>query len=395
MPDDSGLPFTSTEYRRRHETVTDRMADEGLDVLVVADTANVNYLSGYDAYSFYTPMFLVVTPDRPQPIWVGRGCDIGCALETTWLDDEYIDVFSDEYVDSEKHSSAYVADILSGLGHDTGTVGVEMQADYFTGAGYVQLERSLPDATIADASYLVNRVRMRKSDQEVAYHREAGRITGNAMEAALERIEPGVRECDVAADVYHALISGTDDHAGEYPAIAPLMNVGDRSIGPHFTPGPDTIAEGEPILMEWAGVVNRYHAPIARTAVIGDPPEELERAAEIIVEGLETALAAVEPGVTCEKVELAWREVTEGTMIEKETRIGYSTGIGYPPNWVEKSAHLRPGDETVLEPNMVFHMIPGYWSQDDGFGVEISESFVVTPDGAETLVDVPHDLIVL
>ena len=60
----------------------------------------------------------------------------------------------------------------------------------------------------------------------------------------------------------------------------------------------------------------------------------------------------------------------------KGSRIGYSMGLNYPPDWGEHTASLRPGDKTVLAPNMTFHMILGMWM--DNYGFEGSESFRVT-----------------
>ncbi|MFW6317771.1 MAG: M24 family metallopeptidase, partial [Halorubrum sp.] len=65
-------------------------------------------------------------------------------------------------------------------------------------------------------------------------------------------------------------------------------------------------------------------------------------------------------------------------------------GLGYPPDWGEHTASIRPGDETVLEEGMTFHMIPGLW--EDEFGVELSETFAVTSTGAETLAEFPRRL---
>ncbi len=87
-----------------------------------------------------------------------------------------------------------------------------------------------------------------------------------------------------------------------------------------------------------------------------------------------------------------WREQIEGTHVEKESRIGYSTGIGYPPTWIERTANIRPGDETILEENMVFHPLAGVWFDD--YGIEISESFRVIGDGAETFAAFPRELVV-
>jgi Xaa-Pro aminopeptidase len=111
---------------------------------------------------------------------------------------------------------------------------------------------------------------------------------------------------------------------------------------------------------------------------------------EIVVEGVEAALDVAEPGVTCERVEKEWRDTIAKYDIEKEERIGYSMGLGYPPDWGEHTASLRPGDETVLEEDMTFHMIPGLWFDD--FGAELSETFRVTSNGAETLAEFPRKL---
>jgi Xaa-Pro dipeptidase len=101
-------------------------------------------------------------------------------------------------------------------------------------------------------------------------------------------------------------------------------------------------------------------------------------------------LDAIKPGVTCEEIELAWRQVIARAGLEKESRIGYSVGLNYPPDWGEHTASLRPGDKTVLEPNMTFHMILGMWMDDWGF--ECSESLRVTDDGHETFANFPRKL---
>ena len=131
---------------------------------------------------------------------------------------------------------------------------------------------------------------------------------------------------------------------------------------------------------------------MARTVHLGKPPQKLVDTAKIVVEGLENALGAVRPGATCAEVEAAWRTTIERHGIEKESRIGYSTGLNYPPDWGESTLSLRPGDQTVLQTNMTIHMIPGIWMDD--WGVEISECFRVGEKGAETFCSFPRRLFV-
>ncbi len=384
--------FDEAEYERRIERTRALLREEGLDAVVVSDPANMNYLTGYDGWSFYVHQAVVVTPDRDEPVWIGREMDANGARATTWLSESSIRSYSDDHVHSphDLHPMDVFADVLADLDVADGRIGLEMDAYYFTAKSYVRLGKNLPEAEFEDATLLVNWVRVRKSEQELEYMREAARISENAMAAGLEAIEEGVPEYEAAAAIYDALITGTEAYGGDYPSIVPLMPSGDHTGTPHLTWTDRPFEDGDPVVIELSGCRHRYHSPMARTTFVGDPPAEIERTAEVVVEGLEAALDAAEPGVTCESVEKAWRETIAQYGIEKEDRIGYSMGLGYPPDWGEHTASLRPGDETVLEEGMTFHAIPGIWGDD--FGVEISETFHVTASGAETLADFPRRL---
>jgi ectoine hydrolase len=107
-----------------------------------------------------------------------------------------------------------------------------------------------------------------------------------------------------------------------------------------------------------------------------------------VMEGMEAVLETIRPGVSAEAVELAWRRVIERYGLKKESRIGYAMGIGYPPDWGEHTISLRAGDRTLLAENHTLHCILGMWM--DGWGLEISETILVTTDGAECLTALPR-----
>ena len=387
-----GDVFPQSEYERRVERTKERLHERDLDAIVVSDPANMNYLAGYDGWSFYVHQAVVVTRDHPEPVWVGRDMDKNGARATTWLSEPNMRAYSDDHVQSphDLHPMDFVATVLADLEVDDGRIGLEMDASYFTAKSYTRLQSNLPDAEFTDTTLLVNWLRVKKSDREIAYMEEAARISERAMQAGIDAIEAGVPEYEVAAEIYDRLIRGTDEYGGDYPAIVPLMPSGDHTGTPHLTWTDRKFEAGDPVLIELSGCRHRYHSPLARTAFVGDPPDAIERTTEIVTEGIEAALDTVEPGVTCEAVERAWRETIAQYGVEKEDRIGYSMGLGYPPDWGEHTASIRPGDETVLEEGMTFHMIPGLW--EDDFGVELSETFRVTSTGAETLADFPREL---
>ncbi len=386
-------PFERDEYIQRISKTKQRMAERGIDVLLVTDPANMNYLTGYDGWSFYTHQVVAVSLDAEEPVWIGRLMDVACARHTTFLRPENIVGYPDVYVyDRSRHAMTYAADILRQRGWEQRTFAVEMDAHYLTARYFEVLRKELPRARFVDADFLVNWVRIVKSPREIDYMRQAGRIAAVAMQTAIDVIEPGVRECDAAAKVYAALIAGTPEFGGDVP-MGISMPSGEKTSAPHLVWTDQPYLRDVAVSIELGGCRHRYHSGLARTVFLGSPPERLSTLSAATVEGMQVAFDAVRPGRTCEEVEAAWRGVLKKAGIEKESRIGYSIGLGYPPSWVERTASLAPGDTTVLEPGMTFHMILGMWQEDWGF--ELSEAFRVTEKGEpELFAGFPRQLFV-
>ncbi|OYD09155.1 M24 family metallopeptidase [Paludifilum halophilum] len=385
------MPFSIPEYTERILRTKERMEAEGVDVLLLTDPANMYYLSGYDGWSFYVHQVLVVILEEEQPLWIGRKQDANGARLTVWFHPDHIIPYPDDYVHSPtKHPMDFVADILKQIGQGNRRIGVEMDAYYFTAQAFGRLKKGLPDARFQDSTLLVNRIRMIKSEREIDYMRKAAKIVEQAMRVGIDSIAAGVRECDVAANIHHAQISGTPEYGGDYPAIVPLMPSGEKTSTPHLTWSDQKYKPGDTVILELAGCYRRYHCPMARTAVIGPPSSLVQDLSDVVIEGLNTALEAVKPGVTCEEVEEVWRKSIERKGFLKDSRLGYSVGLNYPPDWGEHTASMRAGDRTVLEPDMTFHMIPGIWF--DSYGVELSETFRVTEKGCEVLASFPREL---
>ncbi len=387
-------PFDRGEYQLRLHTVKSRMEHQGIDTLILTDPANMNYVTGYDGWSFYVPQAVVVSQTLDEPLWIGRGQDANGARLTCWMHDDAIEPYADYYVQSMvRHPMDYVAEVVRKYRLDHGVIAVEMDAYYFSALSYQRLQAGLPNARWVDAELLVNWVRLIKSNQEIHYIKQAADIVTHAMHTAMKSIRAGVREADAAGEIVRAQIQGTPLVAGDYPAIVPLIPSGIRTGAAHLTWVDRCYERGDALNIEIAGCVHRYHVPLSRSAVIGKPTAHLMDLAKVVVEGVDEALAAVQVGRMTEDVDQAWQRVIQRYGYSKESRLGYSVGLNYPPDWGEHTASLRVGDKTVLETNMVFHLIAGMWL--DGYGLEVSESFRVTPFGAEVLANVERKLFVL
>ena len=385
--------FSAAENGTRVAAVKQSMSKRGIEVQLCSHPANMNYLSGYDGWSYCVHQLVIVALSRQRPVWVGRDMDLPGAQATVWMSDDDLRGYPDDYVDNpDKHPMGFVARVLAELGEERATIGVEMDAWYFTAAAYVSLQTALPNASFVDAWPMINWVRLIKSDAEVGLMRGAAEIVAKAMQRAIDTIEPGVRENDAVAEITQAQISGTDKYWGDYPATLAAVPSGARSAAPHLTWSGEPFGDDSMTNIELGGCHHRYHAALARTLCLGTVPDELERVAAVTGDGLDEVLAVLRPGVSCEQVEAVWAAVIRAAGYEKSSRIGYSIGLNYPPDWGEQSASLRPGDTTQLAPNMCFHIMLGMWM--DGWGYELSETVRVTKSGVEVLTQFPRQLFV-
>ncbi len=386
----------SVEYATRLARVREAMAARSLCALVVTDPANLYYLTGYNAWSFYTPQCLIVPAEGDVRLFA-RAMDAAGATNTCVLPRDQIEGYPEALVHRpDVHPFDWIADRALETGVLTNDadacVAVEADSHFFPVRGYLALAKALPAAELVDSHELVNWLRVVKSPYEQQLMRIAGTITTRAMTTALQALTPGRRQCDVVADIMSAQAAGTAEHGGDYPAIVPMLPTGAKAGTPHLTWTGERFVEGEATIIELAGVFRRYHVPLARTVAVGTPEDRLVHLADATTEGMAAALEALRPGSSPYDAHSAFAAVMRRHGLTKESRIGYSIGIGYPPDWGERTISLRADDATPLVSGMAFHVILGMWM--DGWGYELSEPVLLTDDGAERLTDLPQQLTI-
>jgi len=386
-------PFSADEYDRRLAKVRTAMDARGTGVLIVSDPSNMAWLTGYDGWSFYVHQ-AVVLPRDGRPIWWGRNQDANGARRTVDPDRTEIAGYPDHYVQStDRHPMQHLAALLQDHGLGTGRIGVEMDNYYFSARALAVLTEDLPQASFTDATALVNWQRAVKSDAEIAFMRQAARISEKICALAIDLAAPGVPKNRIAGQIMAAGAEGVADAWGDYPAIVPLMPSGSDAAAPHLTWNGDPMAVEEATFFELSGCYRRYHAPLCRSVFLGDPPDHIRRGEAALIEGLEAGLEAARPGNRAGDIADALGAVMDRAGIDRGARCGYPIGLSYPPDWGERTISLRPEDQTVLEPGMTFHFMPGLWM--DTWGLEITESILIRDTGAaETLCDMPRKLFV-
>ena len=368
------------------------MSQRRLDLLLVNDVANQHYITAYDGWSFYTPQ-VVIVPLRDEPVWIGRAMDAAGGKLTAWMKPENIIGFPEDHVQHpDRHPMDWIGKWISDKGWGKGRIGVELEAYYYSPKAHARLSRSLPNATMIDADLLVNWIRAVKSPAEIAYLRQAARLAEAAVQAAYEVIAPGVRECDAIATIQAAQYAGQPSFAGDITALPPTILAGENASAPHLMWSNRRFAPGETIALELAGACRHYTAGLARTMQLGRKPQHVADLEKAVIEGMDAVLQAAKPGALAQDVEAAWRSAIARHGLKKASRIGYSIGVAYPPDWGEHTISLRQGDTTILEPGHVVHAILGMWME--GWGIEISETILITDTGCETLAKCPREIFV-
>lgn len=387
---DLPLPFTKEEFQRRLRLVQAAMAEKGVDVLLVSEPANIYWLTGVGEWSFYVPQFAIVEATAGEPMWIGRAMDASGARMTAWIDPERVHPYPESYIQQpDIHPSNYIGEFVGKL--KPRTVGYEGDSYFFSPRSLRALEASLPSARFLDCDLMVSWARAVKSEDEIVYLRQAAAIAGMAMKTAHEVISPGVRQCDAAAEIIKAQTSGSPEFGGSPVAGPPLILAGERASTAHPIWTDEPFRNEQTIALELGGASRHYCAGLARTMHLGKaPPARLVDTAKAVEDGLEAVLGMFKAGVTGHEVHAAWNAVLSRYGLKKESRIGYSIGIGFPPDWGEHTISLRAGEHRPIEANSVVHIMLGMWM--DGWGMELSETAVVRPSGVECLTRFPRKL---
>ena len=382
------LAFQRAEYDRRLALVRSKMEMRGLTALVIGDPANINWLTGYDAWSFYTPqMMLVGLADGPW--WMGRMMDAGAAKFTTWLAPDQVVAYPEALVQRpDTHPMNWLADWMKAHGFGDARIGYESDSYFLSPRAIAALQDGLPNASFIDADLLVNWQRLVKSEAEIAVTTQAARIAEIAMQTAWDGARAGVRQCDLMADVVAAQIRGTPDCGGDMPALHPLILAGEAATTAHpmWTDAP--LLDGQTVAFELGACVKRYNVGLARTVHLGTPPDTLLRTSDAVQEGMAAVMGALKAGVMAGDVHAAWLAVLNRHGLEKASRIGYSIGAAYAPDWGEHTLSFRQNEPTIVPENAVVHVILGMWMDD--WGMELSETLHVRRDDCLRMCDFPQ-----
>lgn len=378
------LVFPMAEYERRLQELRERMAQQDLDLVITNTPENICYLTGFESPGHYY-FNAVLVPREGEPVAVPRLLEESGYEALTWM--EALRPYEDFEDPVQK-----THDTLAEFGWLDKRIGYEKNCWFFTAAQQEQLFALCPQATFIDCSGIVEAGRLIKSDLEIDLMRKAARATEAGMQAGIEAVRAGSTENDVAAEMHYAMIKA----GSEWPSIVPFVASGYRGAIGHATWAGRTIEQGDIVMLELAGCLKRYHAPLMRTGFVGEPSQRVREAEQVVQEAFQAMVDAIRPGVAAHDVDATSRRIIGASPIagKQGSRSAYSVGIGLPPDWGEGHIlSMQPQEMRPLQANMTFHMLP--WIQVPGEGgISFSETVRVTEDGCELITRFERGLFV-
>lgn len=376
----------ATENADRVQRIQRAMAEDGLDALCLTGPEDVYYLTGLDHGGYFAFTMLVV-PRAGSPVIVAR------QMEATTMRVQVPTVRHQPYRDHEDPATAVLAALreLPRLER----VGMDESGMWFPVGLHRRVVAGLPDVEVVDASGIVPAARAVRSPAEQACTREAARLTSASLRAGMEAVRVGVNAREIAAAVYAEMIRlGSDP-----PGCSPFIRFRDALLQEHRGWEDRVVEPGDAVFFELSASVRRYHAPMTRMVYVGEPPPGTDRAGRIASDALAAVVAALRPGTPAGEVYAEWQRVVDEGLGHRRYRrhhCGYLVGIGFPPSWVggPHLTGLRADAVWQVEEGMSFHVLSWLLDQEPADYV-LSDTVLVTAQGAEVLTSAPHQPIVV
>ncbi len=350
------------------------MDQTGIDVTLVGPSSDFRYLTGFDAHLSERMTLLIVPRSGPVSVVVPM-------LEAPLIlsRSELFDISAWTETEAPWDRAASLMELRDG-GRGT-TIAV---SDQLWSIFLLRLQTSIPKASWVSATPAMRPLRMHKDERERELLREVSRRTDEAWEEfiASDRIA-GLTE-------QQAMTLLRDRTAARDLAIhGGICASGPNSASPHHHTSGRVIQPGDSVIFDWGGTLEGYHSDVTRTVHIGPPSDEYRTVYDTVRAANQAAYEAVRPGVACQEIDRAARDVITAAGYGEAFihRVGHGLGLD-----IHEEPYMVGGNELPLAAGMVFSDEPGIYL-DGRFGVRIEDTVICVEDGGDRINGATRDLI--
>ena len=370
-------PIGVEERLKRIARAQATMREKGIDALYLDVSSSMTYFTGLN-FRRTERMHSAVLPANGDIVYISPAFEVEKLKTMTSFGDKI------EVWEEDDDPTAVVTETVRSLGYPKGVIAVDEATPFFTFDG---LRRAGNSYTFVNAVDVTAACRMIKSDHELALMQTAKNITLEAHKAAARIMREGITTTEVQAFIVAAHKKLGSEGVPPFNAVL----FGEATAYPHGVPYPQTLKDGDMVLIDTGAPVDGYFSDITRSYVFGEPTKRqrdvwnLEKAAQA------AAFAAAKPGNKCEDIDAAARGVIAGGGFGP----GYATpglphrtghGVGLD---VHEWPYLVKGDKTVLRPGMTFSNEPTICIYGE-FGIRLEDHMVITETGARWFTQPAH-----
>lgn len=370
-------PVTSSDLYpvSRLAAVQEATAKAGLDALLLTPGPDLRYVTGYEALPLERLTCLVVPAAGESYLMVPR-------LELPAAQASPAARLGVEFVAWDETDDPY--DLVARRLGRVATVGL---ADRMWAMASLRFRAAMPEAEQVLAGTVLRELRMRKSAVEVAALREAGEAIDAVHRQVPRFLRAGRTEREVGRDIHDAILA-----AGHATVDFVIVASGPNGASPHHELSDRVIQAGEPVVVDIGGQFHSgYCSDSTRNYCIGEPPAEYKEYFQVLRAAQDAACEAVRPGVSCESIDAAAREVIAqaGYGDHFIHRTGHGIGIE-----THEEPYIVAGNTEPMEPGFAFSVEPGIYLAGK-HGARIEDILVCTDNGGERLNNTTRDLVIV
>ena len=266
-----------------------------------------------------------------------------------------------------------VAQIIKDRGFNSRKIAIENTVRYFIADG---LKEAIPNAQLVSGRDVVRGCRMYKSAHEIGLMQYASDVTMAAYNHTYNNLEAGMTPRDISNMMTKAQM---DLGARSLFTMALLS---ESSAFPHGTDKPQTLEEGDLVLMDCGAEVEGYDSDISRTFVFGEANARQREVWNIVKEGQDLAFEIAKIGTPCGEVDDAVRKLYEGYGFGpgyKTPGLSHRTGHGIGMDGHEPVNFVH-GEKTLLQKGMCLSNEPGIYIYGE-FGVRLEDCIYMADSG--------------
>ena len=364
------VPISDQERLARIDKARRLMAEHDIGAIVLETGTSMTYFANV-RWGLSERPFLLVIPQKGELAYVCPGFEEARARElTTFTKDVRVWQEDEDW-------GATVLGILKDRGVSTAKIGVEERVRFFIADGIAQ---AAPASKVVLATPVTAGCRMFKTPTEIALMQRANDITIEAFRAALTTLREGMTQIELGRTIRAAF-----DALGG-PGGSALIGFGKYSAFPHGSITPQTIREGDIVLVDGGCSIEGYQSDITRTTVFGKPTHRQTEVWNLEKRAQTAAFKAAQVGATCESVDAAARKVITDAGFGPDYKLPglpHRTGHGIGMDGHEWTNFVR-GNKTRLAPGMCFSDEPMVAIYGE-FGIRLEDCLYIDRGRTEVL----------